>query len=199
MQNEYILSDVLNSYPDIINELEPIGTNDKISIYKKLHREKSLVEFLQIKGPALFCTSSCPDQIDPNVEMLSKKISCDSVLRIKPENEFTDMIKLDISNYNIEGLVLIFNADCRLNVFNQDNTDLVVAIDSGRKNVYYKSFSLNQFRGNKVTTDYLKMSFCYPLQYKNNGDITLSMYIWNNGRNDIELKNIGVWILGNAN
>ena len=39
MQNDIILADVINYYPEIINELEPMATG-KISVFKKQYRKE---------------------------------------------------------------------------------------------------------------------------------------------------------------
>lgn len=205
LQNEYILSDVINTFPEIINELEPIGSNGKITVCKKAYRKKELMEFLHLKSSVLFFATSCPAQEDFASKTPSSSVSCDSVIKIKPEKEFTDILKIDISKYKTNGLVIIFTSENRLSIFNKENTDIVAAISSGDKQLYYKSFALNQYLGDDASTDFFKLSFFYPLKYQHNENdnqdekITLNLYIWNNGLNELELKNIGIWILGNPN
>jgi hypothetical protein len=196
VQNADILSEIVNSYPDIMDQLEPVGTNGKISIYKKEFRKKGLREFLQIKDSELFSTTSCPEQNDSITDMLSTSISCDSGFHIKSDKEFLDLLKLDISNYKSEDLILIFTVDCRLNEFKKGNSDLVLSIKKGEEQIYYKSFALNNYLGNEVSSDYRKLSFLFPLSYNATGKIAISMYVWNNGWNEMELKNIGIWIFG---
>ncbi len=198
MQNEFILAEVVNYYPGIVDELEPIGTNGKISVFKKLYREKSMAEFLQIKDEVLFCKSSCLIDLDSCVEFLSGEINCDSSLLISEENEYGDVFETDISQYHSKNLSLIFCADCRLNAFRHDNTDLVATMNDESGQIYYKSFALNQYLGNEVVGNFRKLYFAYPLGFKAEGKITLKLYIWNNGKNEIELKKIGVWIIGSS-
>ncbi|MEI6851503.1 MAG: glycosyltransferase family 39 protein, partial [Bacteroidota bacterium] len=196
VQNADILSEIVNSYPDIINQLEPLGTNGKISIYKKQFRKKELREFLQIKDSELFSTTSCPKQNDSISDMLSTNISCDSVFHIKSDKEFLDLLKLDISNYKSENLILIFTADCRMNLFKKGNTDLVLSVKRGEEQAFYKSYALNDYQGNENSSDFRKLSFLFPLKYNDKGKINMSFYLWNNGQNEMELKNIGIWIFG---
>jgi hypothetical protein len=83
-----------------------------------------------------------------------------------------------------------------LNEFKKGNSDLVLSIKKGEEQIYYKSFALNNYLGNEVSSDYRKLSFLFPLSYNATGKIAISMYVWNNGWNEMELKNIGIWIFG---
>jgi hypothetical protein len=196
MQNEMILSEIVNYYPPIIDELEPVGTNGRISIYKKQHRSKSLLEFLQIKDPLLFYKSSCTKASDSSNDFFIKNIYCDSIFHIGKEREFGDVIDCDLSENKNNHLSLIFCADCRLSEFNNDNSDLVAAVIRDSEQIYYKKFALNQYLENKVSDNFRKLYFTFPLFFEGNGKIILKLYVWNNGKNEVELKNIGVWIFG---
>ncbi len=194
MQNEFILSDVVNGYPEIINELEPMGTNGKISVFRKEHREKNLMEFLQIKNPILYCVNSCSDREDSCIAYLTRNHSCDSTLKLVPENEFTNLIDIDLDWYNTKDLNLYFTADCRINKFNSGNSDMVVSINEDIKQVYYKSYPLNVYLNNTVASEFKKLYFTYPLVNPDGKAQKMSLYFWNNGKNEIELKNVSIWL-----
>jgi len=195
MQNEFILSDIVNYYPEIVNELEPIGNNGKITVFKKNHRKKNLQEFLMIKDEILFCKSFCSPSNNSCSKFLSTDISCDSILLLNVDREFNDIVEQDISPFMNKEHSLMFWADCRMNKFNQDNTDLVAVINndvSGQ--IYYRRFSLNQYLGEEISMAFRKLYFMYPLPVNGAGKNTLKLYLWNNGKNEIELKNVGVCI-----
>ena len=194
IQNDYLLSDVVNYYPDIIKEIVPVGTNGKISVYKKQKNTKSLSEFLQIKDAVLFCSSSCPVLKDSCEAFLTGVVSCDSILQVHSESEFTDVFVKNIDDYRGKNLKLMFSADCKLKNFLKDNTDLVAMLNKDDIQVYYKSFALNQYLNDEVSAGYKKLYFMYPFQVPKNGKLSLKLYFWNNGKNDLELKNIILWL-----
>lgn len=192
IQNENLFSEVINYYPDIINELEPIGSNGKISIYKKHRRTKNLKEFLQIKSKLVFCTTSCSQSADSCDMLLFENVSCDSVLVIDPGNEFRDVVDIDLGAYESSPMNLLFSADCKLHEFEHDNTDLVISINNGSELVYYKSYAINKYLDNEVLSHYKKLYFMYPLPANEHRKLALKLYVWNNGRNALELKNISI-------
>jgi len=194
-QNEFLLSDIVNYFPEIINELTPVGNNGKITVFKKEHKPKSLPEFLQMSDKVVFYASSCTIQTDSYTDCIARNISCDSVLKIGCGNEYDNLLEIDLSRYHAKNNNLYFTADCRLNIFNNDNTDLVVAINSGTKQVYYKSFALNQYLDETSGVGFRKLYFMYPLPDAGNNKGILKMYLWNNGKNELELKNICVWMV----
>jgi len=192
--DEYLLSDVVNYYPEIINEIEPLGSNGKISVYKKQHKIRNLPEILQIKDAVLFCASSCPVEKDSFEVFISGKVSCDSIMHVHSEGEFTDIFLHNLDSYRGRKLKLMFSADCKLNSFQKDNTDLVATLNKNDEQTYYNSFALNQYLGDEVSQAYKRLYFMYPLQIPEDGKISLKLYLWNNGKNDLELKNIVVWL-----
>ena len=148
-----------------------------------------------IKDEILFCKSFCSPSNNSCSKFLSTDISCDSILLLNVDREFNDIVEQDISPFMNKEHSLMFWADCRMNKFNQDNTDLVAVINndvSGQ--IYYRRFSLNQYLGEEISMAFRKLYFMYPLPVNGAGKNTLKLYLWNNGKNEIELKNVGVCI-----
>ncbi len=164
MQNEIILAEVVNYYPEIIDQLEPYGSNGKISVFKKQYRKKSFPEFLQIKkDDIIYCKSSCETMNDSCGEWMTQNVSCDSMLLISQEREYRDILETGLHNFESNHLAIIFAADCRLNAYNHDNTDLVATLNDHSGQVYYKSYALNQYLANQISSDFRKLYFMFRL------------------------------------
>ena len=52
IQNDYFFSDVFTQYPELINRLEPIANNGRISLFKRKasNHQQSLMEFMDLKA-----------------------------------------------------------------------------------------------------------------------------------------------------
>lgn len=195
MQNDYIFSDIINNYPEIINELQPIGTNGKITVFKKQYGEKSIKEFLQLKDDIVYCASSCEEIKDSCLFYLSQDLPCDSVCLINCDSEFVDLFDYRLDQAITDNRKLIFKADCRLKTFNNRNSTLMLSINNNDELVYQRSFDLNYYLGDEVKEEFNTLYFTFPLRYKQGTNTSMKLYVWNNGKNEVELKNILVIIL----
>lgn len=193
MQNEIILSEVVNYFPGILREIAPIATNGMITIYKKAVYEGSLPDFLLLnRSPMQLILPCCKESSYQPV--LNDTTICDSIFYVNHETEYTNLVNTKIDRKNQEDLSVIISLDYRIAKFSANNTDLVVALDQSNKQVYYKAYPLNTYVGNTESDSVSKHFFEFKLPCLNQNNLNLSCYIWNNGKNRIEIRKACIWL-----
>lgn len=195
IQDCYLVSDVIKVYPGIINLIDKIGGNGKISVYKKLDKpnNSSLLKFLKLdmETPVFsgFLDLNQPDSCWKS----HKKIECDGIIcgQILPADEFG--ISLNLKNLKAlteKSTILIFSS--KINIKNQNYIDanVVTSIDSIGKNLYYTSFDLKyQIEKNNV---WQRVNLMYNIPIIKASENSLGVYIWNKGKNEILYDSVRV-------
>jgi hypothetical protein len=200
LQDEFFLSEIYSNYPDIINRIENIGDNGKISVYKlsKGEKKRSLFDFLGLQG---------------KVPFLSKKITFDSIAGtewqntkattlvnysgtssgiVTKEDEFGITFKTkNIEALKYRGMLLYVKAFFLKNPNPLNDCFIVASISTSNENIYYKSYNLSNLIKSGKSWEELNLLFQLPQVNKN--DFEVDIYIWNRGRNllyydDFEIK-----------
>jgi hypothetical protein len=188
IQDCYLVSDVIKIYPEIINIIDKIGGNGRISIYKKLQSpvKTSLLQFLKLdKQTPLFSAVlniASPDSCWKNF----KKFESDGLVcgQILPTEEFGISLKLkNFAALSERNCILMFSS--KINIVNQNfsEANVVTSIDSVGKSLYYTSFDLkNQV---EKSNSWQKVNLLFNLPVISSTPNSTGIYIWNKGKNEI--------------
>jgi len=203
MQDCYTLSDVIVSYPQIMNELERIGGNGRISIYKRQPSTKTRngFEFLQI---------------DSKKPHLSKRIDFDATPDSCWQNIYSRSIPGSI--YNVSGVLtdsIPFSTTLSLRncpfLVGQDNlvtmeidilsteilnnSYLTVSVDEDGISRYFSTFELEGLAISKSTWNHIQLVFPVLPQLKLSRN-ELKAFIWNDGKHRVFYDNFSIVIQG---
>jgi len=198
MQNQFILSDIYSSYPEIINKLDEIAGNGKISIYRKEKnpREKTLTAFLGLdKKQAVYKTStSFENEINQHWSNTNptKQISYTSEYssELTPEMTYGVTFKLNnLKHLHKKSRLLLFNA----RVFHQEvNECLLVAsiTQEHGEQIFYQTHNLADVLDKKNKWEQVTLTFQLPRVTKDNHEFKL--YIWNTGENHLNIDDFNI-------
>jgi hypothetical protein len=174
IQDIYLVSDVIKSYPIITSMLERIGGNGKVSFYKKSDkmRLKSLKSFLGISKETTFFNSGKTDSIsfkfNPDIEY-GLTISIKAA-ELKNEKDLKALVVSD------------FEGDQLL-----DKLQVVAAITNKDKTVYYQNFFLSDYFKQSIGKQKMEFQFVLPAFETPDGE--LKIYLWNPGKINFEHSN----------
>lgn len=198
MQNQFILSDIYYSYPEIINKLEKIAGNSKISIYRKEKdpKEKTLSAFLGLdKKQAVYKTSTSfeneTNQHWSNTNP-TKQISytSDYSSELTPEMTYGVTFKSNnLKHLNKKSRLLLFSA----RVYHQkiDECLLVASLtQEDGEQVFYQTHNLADVLHKENTWNPVTLTFQLPRPTKNKHE--LKLYIWNTGKNHLYIDDFNI-------
>jgi hypothetical protein len=188
IQDCFLVSDVIKVYPDIINFIDKIGGNGKISVYKKLDNpvENSLFKFLGLdKQTSVFSAIldfEKPDSCWTNIKKTENNgVNCGHV---QPSDEFGITLKInDFSLLSRKQSIVVFSANMNVLNPNINEANIVTSVDSTGKNLYYSSFDLKYQM--KKNNSWQKINLLFNLPPINSNPNILGVYIWNKGKNEI--------------
>lgn len=195
IQDCFLVSDVVKIFPEIINKIEKIGGNGKISVYKKLSapNNASLIQFLKLdKQMPLFSALldiQKPDSCWKNVKVIENEGSlCGQIL---PADEFAVSLKLkNFKPLTLKSCILLFSSKIMIKNQGYSDANVVASVDYDAKNLYYASFDLK----NQIEKDNLwqHVNLMYNISQINSLDNSLGIYIWNKGKNEILYDSVRV-------
>ena len=200
IENASILPDIVSEYPAIINHLNPIATNNKITVYNyhKIPTNKTLLEFLQTSpNTVLFSdTLTIQNSTKNPYWKTTNNISNNSIqsyyLNDKVEFGTTctfiipDSIKYNNSN-------VLFSLDIFAEKA-QNKTMVVLSIQDSNKIVHYQTIPLKKYLYNEKLNRWHTEYFTFNLPQKINSNQVLNLYLWNPDFETILYKNPAVLI-----
>lgn len=191
IQDLYLVSDVIKSYPFITSVIERVGGNGKVSFYKWSDKvqQKSLKQFLNITDKnTLYYTSVTFDSIrgcvDPHVsgigELFVTKNHKSLFSMLNDNTEFGATIKIKASELkNENNLKILVCCDILANE-PIDNIQLVAAVSNKTKTVFYQNFFLKDYF--IQSPDWKRMEFQFVLPAFETPDDEVGVYFWNPGK-----------------
>lgn len=200
IQNAYFLSDIYPNDPGIINKIDKVAGNGKITVYKKAigTANRSLYDFLELTGkqPILKQELTCEpgsvntwQNINPTAEYAHNGKNS-GLLTAKNEYGITLRIK-DPRILTGAGRLLFFRGYfLRQQPVNE--CLVVVAFTSAGKTLYYNSYDLKDFIRFYKTWHQVDLFFQLPEIENQQGE--LSVYLWNTGRNEVFYDDVSVSI-----
>lgn len=196
LQNEFFLSNIYYSYPEILTKIKKIADNGKISvcILNEVDTAQSLAQFLNLEG---------------KIPIFEKSMTFDT---IADESWYNTNSKSDINTVNESYGVLTSNMEFGITYktkalpaitlktstlffdakFLHDTISsckIVVSINENEKRTYLKVYELSRILKSKNKWEQVNLLFQLP-KVKNK-DYEFSIYIWNTGRNNLFVDNFG--------
>lgn len=201
-QDDIAISAVIGNYPEIINRLEKIADNGKISLYKKCPRPctKDLKTFLGITpgktlyrhllnfdSDSVFIGWSNTDKVTPEAAGLKSKAAM-----LSEDIEFGATLKIKAGSLNLKGGERIFiTAD----IFFADaisQLQVVAAVSNHGGQYYYNSYNAGESVEKPGEWKKAEFQFCLPVQLAPEDE--LGLYFWNPGKNKIYYDDLEVVI-----
>jgi hypothetical protein len=190
VQNEFFLSEIYSSYPDIINEIEKVGDNNKISIYKlnRKNKKQTLIDFLGLNARSPLMKNKITfDSVAGNEWQNTKKTDLVSKSgkysgMVTKDDEFGITFKQkDIKEFKNKSILLYLKANFLIGTEPLKDLYIVASISTPDKNIYYKSYDLAGLLTPGKTWQQIDLTFQLP--QINENDFEVGIYIWNKGRN----------------
>lgn len=192
-QNEYFIPDIYTTYPEILSKLIKVADNGKISVCKHSNNKKqSLLDFI-----GLTCKKSLFTKIetfentnDSSWQNINKSYkyakSGNSSGHLTPDIIYG----LTYQTKNLPALKSSSRALFFSSYFLKDTAvgcEIVVSINEDGKNIYYKSYDLNEMIKQKNVWIQVSQLFQLPIVQDENYELTI--FIWNKGRSELFYDN----------
>ncbi len=195
MQNCFLVSDVIHFNKEIIPQLEKIGDNGAISIYKKQKNEnRSLEDFLGVKEKDIlyncqigFENDSIPGFFNSSKRSMEKHFEGNYSYAVDTGEEYNPTIHLLKNEIHFGKSTKVFISMMVQKDNPSKDADIVLSLNHGDETYFYRSFSVNQYVGNKEGWKEIMLQFVLP-EIKGNDD-KLSLYLWNKEKNKYFLDN----------
>jgi hypothetical protein len=184
LQDAYFLPEIYSNYPQIIDELEPIASNGKITVYRKAKGKRSLDGFLglQDKKPVLeaMCDFELPAGSNwENAEAVQDVSHPDNkVGTVTPAQEFG--LTFALRNSGLLQQNTLVKVTGQLRGMHDKNIELVVSLNVDNQNVYYQTYTLNNFFRNGSDWGELNQIFHVPAAASTQNE--LKVYFLNSGK-----------------
>lgn len=186
-QNDYFLSDIYASYPEIINRVRKIAYNGQITLCKKWNQTSplSLEKYLGFDEKIAAFTASYDFEDEPDKQWRNTTISTTQAYAGKRSSELTSSTKYGatyqsthIPELKQQNRILFLNTKM-LAVDEIKNCEMVVSISEDGTNTYYKSYNLKNpiQKPNQWET----LSLIYQLPQVKSDNYELKIYTWNTG------------------
>lgn len=167
VQNRFFASDILRNMPSITQELEFVGTNNRISVFKKQKNNgsQSLIELLGLEH---FIGNNTTSKVQ-NLKALFADSSFFS------NNEFFNLADTIVNDMTMGAVV--FEAKISRKVFPIEELFLIIDITNSSGFKHYDSFELNLFFENNDST--IVASTFMNIPDLSTVDNRIKCYIWN--------------------
>ena len=196
MQDQFLYSDVVYNYPQIINMLERIGGNGKISVFRKLPQERkgNIIELLGIENmkPEFSCfinfDTTLVDSSVSNCKHLSTLLSHSA-----PNSALLDSITefgLTIKRpYKQSAEAYAFIRGYYYMTHNIGDCFIVAQLTSkDGQSLNYQKFNLKDYLDSTNHWSYKEFVFALPPVTDN--DCTLGIYFWNSSKSTLYYDDI---------
>lgn len=194
IQNEFLLSEVVSNYPELINRIERLSSNGKITLYRLLPepRHQTLYTFLGLNDKRPVSIERCAfETVDSIWNKHWKKI------KLTNEVSYNGRASGFVNNTQEFGLTYklinpdMFRDSSRLVLFKgyflrkKDLTEcsIVASVTSGDKSLFYNAYVLQDLITKSNQWQEVNLFFQIPKVEKK--DYKLELYIWNKGRNTL--------------
>ncbi len=189
-QNEFFISDIYSEIPGIINGLNIVADNGRVSIckYSDSVVERNLYEFLGLneKLPVLeeqITFEETPNGIWQNVDSTSKfsySGNNSGYLTEKQTYGLTFKTK-ELPEITNASRTLLFSSQ-----FLQEDLkdcEIVASINQDGKNIYYKSFNVRKLI--KKDSTWNSVNLIYQLPQVQSDDYEFAFFLWNTGKKNL--------------
>lgn len=194
IQNKFFMSEIYDTYPDILSRIQKVWDNGKISVCKlsASHSYQSLEDFLSLDEEKLkFETVMNFDSLEVPYwtnAWTGEGLGVDGTNAgiINPSTEFGATFKSkELQTVFESKSSMLFEMD----VFTYSSIvcDVVVAVQEKDKSIYYRAVNLNDMVSNTHTWQPVTLFFELPQADK---DSELAVYLWNPEKSDFVIDNM---------
>lgn len=190
IQNSFFLSHLYRAYPEILNRIEKIATNDGITVAQKREIGRSdLKDFIGLARiePVVvdscgFEVAGCPNwrQVDPDSE---EAFSGDHSHHLDPSQEFGPALKIksvDLTEFRSGKAFIQFMCSSKGPI---RDCDLVLTIGDGSEQLFYQGINFREFIRSK--NEWYKVELLYDFGDVDAPSAEMAVYIWNRGGAEI--------------
>ena len=201
IQNDYFISDIYSVYPEIVNRIEKIADNRKISLFKlRPHpiETQSVLDFWKLdKASMPFSATMDYDTIVNDSYWSNVKITRDTVLSgeqggvLVSDREYGLTFSVsDIQVWTINRPVLFISSY----FLSTEIADLYLVIDltANDERMYFRTVNLEPYI--QAEGEWEKAEFIFQLPQLKDKMSNLKVYLWNQGHNHIYLDDFSVLI-----
>lgn len=184
VQNEFFVSDIYSNYPEILNHLEKIGDNGKISLcqYSKIEIKQDLTQFLDLKNQNPELIVRCDFEQEENSQW-QNVIRNDSVFHsgkyagvMNESTEFGLTYKSsEIKSLSQKNGIVLFTGWFYLH--SDTDFELVVSISGKNEKLYYKGQKLKNMIG--PLNQWKKITLTFHLPKINEDEYEFGIYLYN--------------------
>ncbi len=194
-QNEYFVSDIYNQYPGILSKLNKIADNGRISVCEPVeNNQQSLLDYLGLdKKTPVFSEfvnfEMNPDTLWHNFNPTDRYSFSGSYSgHLTPDLKHGLAFKTqNLPELSTRSRTLLFHA--RFLHDTTVNCQIVAAISTGGKNIYFEAYNLKNLVKQKGVWE--KVYLIYQLPKVKNNDYKFSLFIWNTGKSDCFYDDFG--------
>lgn len=194
IQDDFLLSEVVSNYPELIERIERLASNGKITLYRMLPepKQQTLYSFLGLKDKIPVSVERCAfEPVDSVWNKHWKKI------RLTNEVNYNGRASGFVNEKQEFGLTYIltnpgmFRDSARLVFFkgqffrNKDlkGCSIIASVAAGDKSLFYNAYELQDLITKSNQWQEVNLFFRIPkIEEK---DFKLKIYIWNQGRNTL--------------
>lgn len=185
-QNEVFLSEVYKTYPEIIDRLEVLGTDGKISVCRKTEtRSKNLFEFLQLSDKRPVFATHLSDG-NPAWEVKGEPTAEADTWNILPASDFGPVLKWRNAIDFRQPRVVFFKGQIRWN--KARDVECVTSFTENAELKVYKVVSMLDVTGK--SSGWCDFQFLIALPASAANDPELSVYLWNTQHVAYEVRKV---------
>jgi len=188
IQNSFLLSEVYPNYPELINRLDRIATNGRITLYRILPEPKpsDLYTFLGLTGKTpLLVQKYAFEPADTLIKTTWQKVKLTSDQHysgttcgfVDNPKEFGVTYRMFNSPLLLDSTRLILFKGFFLRTKPMKECVIVASITSGGKSLYYNSYSLTDLLKEQDKWEEVNLFFQVPAIKEKN--YQLEIYVWN--------------------
>lgn len=185
-QNETFLLNAYKMYPKIIEHLEILGTDGKITICKKTDpKKKSLFEFLQLENRKPVFERQLSGSAAVEWEIKGHSVG-DNTFNVLENEDFGPVLKLRNSSWFKAYRVVYFSGQIKWD--QQQDIECVTSFTENEKLTTYKVFSVKGAL--KPTKDWQDFRFMITVPATQSTTNELSVYFWNTKKTRYSVRNV---------
>lgn len=185
LQDAYFLPEIYSNYPGITNELQPMASNGRITVYRKKKGVRSLDAFLglQNKKPVLEASCNYETQADSNswentTPFPDEQQPGNQIGIVAPQQEFG--LTFALRNAGLLQQNTLVKVTGRLRGERDKQIELVVSLNENDQNIYYRTYALNNFFKDAANWGELNLIFHVPAARSDKNE--LKVYFLNIGK-----------------
>ncbi len=194
IQNEFLLSEVVSNYPELIDRIERLSGNGKITLYRLLPepKQQTLYTFLGLNDKRPVSIERCAfETVDSIWNKHWKKIKLTNEVSyngrapgfVNNNQEFGLTYKLTNADTFRDSSRLVLFKGYFLRKKDLTGCSIIASVTSGDKSLFYNGYELQDLI--PKTNQWQEVNLFFQIPKIEKKDYKLELYIWNKGRNTL--------------